>query len=134
MPNGTMAGLPNHSKYTVDAANDVVTDNVTGLMWQRTMDVNRYLWDGAKAYCDNLVLAGHDDWRLPWRIELVSLIDYNQVSPVIDPVAFPNAPAEGCWSASLFAGSNSDAWFVWFFNGDTYATATTNDLYVRCVR
>lgn len=132
MPNGTMAGLPNPASYKIDATNDVVVDNVTGLMWQRTVDSqSSYTWAEAMSYCENLVHGGHDDWRLPWRIELVSLIDFNKANPAMDTAAFPNAPSDSFWSAST---DNKGVWFVYFSDGDTYSTAEDNSLGARCVR
>jgi len=84
MPNPAGAGLPNPSSYTVDATNDTVTDDVTGLMWQRGVDDSEFLEIEAIDYCGNLLHGGHDDWRLPSRIELVSLVDFTRVEPAID--------------------------------------------------
>jgi hypothetical protein len=48
-------------------------------------------WAGALAFCEGLVLAGHDDWRLPNAKELQSIVDYTRSpdtthSAAIDPV------------------------------------------------
>jgi hypothetical protein len=69
--------------YTVSADGRTVTDNVTGLIWQQSSDTNgdgqvnyddkMYQADAA-AYCQNLVLEGRDDWRLPTIKEAYSLI------------------------------------------------------------
>jgi hypothetical protein len=49
MPNPASAGLPNPASLTVDATNDTVMDNVTGLMWQRTCELGTqpFGWTGA---------------------------------------------------------------------------------------
>lgn len=131
MPNGTEPGLPNQANYMIDATNDVVVDKVTGLMWQRTTNGQSYVWTEAMSYCENLVHGGYDDWRLPWRIELVSLIDFNQANPAMNTTAFPNAPSNSFWSAST---DNKGVWFVYFGDGDTYSTLEDNTLDARCVR
>ncbi|MEA2700130.1 MAG: hypothetical protein QOI66_4401, partial [Myxococcales bacterium] len=38
MPNPLRSGLPNPASYTVSASGNQVSDNVTGLVWQRRID------------------------------------------------------------------------------------------------
>ena len=52
-------------------------------MWQQAAAPSTYTWEQAKAYCPTLTLAGHSDWRLPTRIELVSLVDFGRSAPAI---------------------------------------------------
>ena len=78
--------------YTVDQ--DTVTDDVTGLQWQRAEAPAPLDWWDARDYCVGLELAGHDDWRLPSRVELVSLLDYGGLDPTIDQDAFPTASSQ----------------------------------------
>lgn len=73
--------------------NDVVTDNLTGLMWRRTpINVNPGLtaipWSTALSVADSSSLCGYSDWRLPNRTELMSLVDYSQKSPAL-PAGHP---------------------------------------------
>jgi len=75
------AGAPNLESYT-DNGDGTVTDNVTGLMWQQVVSTTTYNWAQALAYCPKLTLAGHSDWRLPSRIELVSIVDLGVTSGV----------------------------------------------------
>jgi uncharacterized protein DUF1566 len=136
------AGCPMEGRF-VDNGDGTVTDNCTGLMWQRdTGDVNgdgrsdeqdNSDWCGALSYCEDLVLAGHDDWRLPNIRELESLVDFSRVNPSIDPI-FGMLPLS-CWSSTPLAGNPDFAWFVSFSRG----TIDDDDgedlsLYVRAVR
>jgi hypothetical protein len=134
MPNPASSGLPNPTSYTVDAANGVVTDNVTALMWQRTVDPGFHTLAQAKQYCTELVLGGHSDWRAPTRIELVSLVDYTRTGPTIDIVAFPAAPTGYFWTSTLVAASPATGWRVGFTFGDTAQLDATATFRVRCVR
>ena len=54
---------------------NTMTDSVTGLMWQLKPEVTSKTQVNAVAYCDALSLAGHDDWRLPTRLEYVTMLD-----------------------------------------------------------
>ena len=70
--------------YT-DNGDGTITDNNTGLMWQQVPPEAFYSWEAAQAYAESLVLAGHDDWRLPTIKESLSLADFNGSSrPEID--------------------------------------------------
>ena len=37
-----------------DAARDTITDERTGLVWQRTLSMGNHTWEGAKSYCAEL--------------------------------------------------------------------------------
>ena len=71
--------------YT-DNGDGTITDNVTGLIWQKSPDQNgdgrldysdKRTLDQALAEADGFSLAGYDDWRLPTIKELYSLINFN---------------------------------------------------------
>jgi hypothetical protein len=61
--------------YT-DNGDGTVTDNVTGLMWQKTPG-DKVTYAEAVAGADTFSLAGYDDWRLPTIKELYSLMDFS---------------------------------------------------------
>lgn len=136
IPN-TNAGLPNPASYT--ALNGYVLDNVTGLSWQQPIDSdNANCAEGctqadAIEYCANLELAGQCDWRLPTRIELVSIVDYNVSQPSINAV-FAGTPADYFWTSSPFQPNTESAWTVGFYDGYASVLSTSNAGHVRCVR
>ncbi len=51
------------------------TDPATGLMWTRKDNGSDVDWPQATAYCSDLKLAGHRDWRLPTLEELQGIYD-----------------------------------------------------------
>ncbi len=61
----------NQPAYT-DNGNGTVSDNVTGLMWQKDMGVKR-TYAEALIVADTMQLAGYTDWRIPTIKELYSL-------------------------------------------------------------
>jgi len=109
----------------VDQGDGTVADVTTGLMWQQTVPSNPVTQDEADAYCANLSLAGHTDWRLPTKIELMSIVDFGRTAPAINLTFFPNTPSKFFVSVS---------WNIFFQDGTTYISNPTDLYYVRCVR
>jgi hypothetical protein len=133
MPNSASAGLPNAQTYDTGVTG-VVLDRITGLMWQRAVDDGNGTFHDAQAQCARLDLAGHRDWRLPSRIELVSILDLGQSQPSISPVAFPKTPSDWFWTSSLASDSPTAAWYVYFYFGYPKTDEQSNRFRVRCVR
>ena len=94
-------------------------DHTTGLMW--TVDdisSDRLNWNDADNAAKAVMLGGFDDWRLPTRQELLTLVDDTRVNPAIDTAFFPTCKSDWYWSSTPWAGSPaSDAWIVGFYNG-----------------
>ena len=130
---------------TTVSTNPVVTDNVTGLMWQgcaagltdascATGTVATYTWADALLYCDGLSYGGYIDWRLPDEYELDSIVDAGKDAPSIDTPAFPATPSNHFWTSASLSGSPSIAWYVSFSAGDVQSFDKSSTYYVRCVR
>lgn len=134
MPNPASAGLPNPASYSVDETNDTVLDDVTGLMWQRTVSDSVFSGKKSNDYCASLVHGGFDDWRLPSRIELVSLVDFTKLDPAIDTNTFPNTPNASFWTSSPFAGDTYSAWFINSPDGSANYSDVVFLERARCVR
>mgnify|MGYP001596254201 CR=1 FL=1 len=134
-------GCPSEGRF-VDNGDGTVTDNCTGLLWQKeTADVNGdgrltlqdYVqWCDALAYCKNLSFADHDDWRLPNVRELQSIVDYGRFNPAIDPVF--GAFGYTHWSSTSNANGPGSAWVVGVGVGDIYGFNKATGNYVRAVR
>ncbi len=118
--------------YTVGTA--TVTDGVTGLMWQRE-EAGSFGWDEARTFCTRLTLEGHSDWRLPTRIELVSIVDTSRFAPAINLTAFPPT-TQRFWTStpSALANLRGESRIVEFQRGGTYSSRQLNVEHVRCVR
>lgn len=117
---------------------DVVFDRLTGLSWQRKLDVGKlFTWDEAKARCSAFSTpAFPSGWRAPTRIELASLVDYTRRVPAIDSIAFPNAIVNGTYFWSSSSPSPTYVWIVSFGSGyvGIEAINSTTKYGVRCVR
>ena len=124
---------PPDSAYTIGT--DTVTDNVTGLVWQKEDDDTRLYWDDAWDYC-----AGNDaglpgtGWRLPSVDELMSIVDYETHDPAINGTAFPGTNSSDYWSATTSSFESARAWYVDFSSGEVQESYKTYYRYVRCVR
>ncbi len=79
-------------------------------------------------------LCGANDWRMPTRLELMGIVNNGQVDPAITTSYFPNTPSVWFWSSSPYAGNSSNAWLVYFGNGDVLNDSKGNSLQVRLVR
>lgn len=122
----------NPPSYT-DNGDGTITDNVTGLLWQKQDDATMRTWTDAGTYCTNLSLAG-TGWRLPTDLELMAIIDYGEYSPSINTTYFPNTQSSAYWSSTTLAYGTSNAWIVHFYNGGSDYYSKTTSIYARCVR
>ncbi len=108
----------------VDNGNGTVTDNNTGLMWQKD-SAGPINWHKAMSYAASLSLGGHSDWRLPERNELSML--YHSVCKekmIVQPGAY--------WSAS---DDDMVAGVVDFVHGRVgHGNKELGNCYVRAVR
>ncbi len=130
-------------RRSIEAGQPVVRDLDSGVMWQgcsagqegNECQGDPFLadWKHSLAYCRGLSWGGHEDWRLPDRNELQSIVDYDRSEPATDAVAFPGIPDEH-WSSTSHAGGSSKAWFVRFANGPFFYADKETLRHVRCVR
>lgn len=85
---------------------------VNGLMWATETNGVDIGWRPAKAFCDEMVRGGHDNWRLPTLAELEALYD-----PRAAANSYIKAPIKltGCclWSSqSLVDIPRQDTFYV----------------------
>jgi len=134
MPNPAASMLPNPVSYRLSSSGNQVTDDVSGLTWQRNVDAKTFGWDEAKTYCACLSIDGVAAWRLPSRIELATLVDWTTVSPSIDTSAFPATASENFWTSSPVGSDEGLVYLVYFDNGHTTYATTDYSYHTRCVR
>lgn len=87
-----LAACPAWAAHWQDNQDGTVLDTTTGLAWTRTPVQGDTL--SAPKQCEDLNLAGHDDWRLPTADELESML----MDPFY-PMDF--AGVLGFWSADV---------------------------------
>lgn len=138
------AFLPRSFQVSVLSGDRVVSDNVTGLMWQGcpaglTGDdctggsAMKYTWRDALAYCEGLVWGDHQDWRLANIKELQGIVDLNR-DPAIDLVAFPETPGIPFWTSATDVDDTAVAIEVHFRHGNVVEVGKDMLRNTRCVR
>jgi hypothetical protein len=60
--------------YNASVGGGMYFDSETGLAWENIPASGDISWSAAQSYCEDLVIYGHDDWRMPTISELRSLI------------------------------------------------------------
>jgi Protein of unknown function (DUF1566) len=143
MPNYSDAGpdaspLPNPPSLDTTTESDHVTDTVTGLSWRSTLLSGDFTADKAASAC--AALTGTSPYRLPKRIELVTLLDYGRepaAQPRIHPAFAGFAPVT-VWTSSEvrpFVGGPTQAyWTVDFETGKVRPLDGNVPARVLCVR
>lgn len=141
------------------------TDTQSGLMWMRCSvgqqwtgqgcsgEVDRLSWNQALKAGEDMVFAGKDDWRLPTREELYTLVycssgrrfaldaeggagacDGAYDKPVILEAVFPDTPLANYWSSTPNEMYSYKAWGVAFISGLIGAGSRTEYVAARLVR
>ncbi|MFZ3098438.1 MAG: DUF1566 domain-containing protein, partial [Desulfosalsimonadaceae bacterium] len=119
----------------IDNGDGTVTDTATGLMWQQETDpTGPANWQTALSSADELILAGHSDWRLPNRNELQTVVDYTRSNAAIGPVLFADTDPALYWSSTTNFASPDQAWRINFLDGGVDVVVKTDPYAFRAVR
>jgi hypothetical protein len=138
-----------------DNGDGTIRDEDTGLVWERLEDDggihdwnNLYTWEeafGKVADLNAAAFAGHEDWRLPNRFELETLVNLGASSPATHS-RFWRDCFLGCsdcsctrssfyWSSTTWHPDRRAAWCMSFTDGGTdLDLKATARHYVRAVR
>ncbi|KJU85244.1 FG-GAP repeat-containing protein [Candidatus Magnetobacterium bavaricum] len=129
-----------------DANDGTVADNLTGLVWSKdantpvtgTCTGSDRSWQAALEYVSCLNGAnylGYNDWRLPNKKELMSLVDRGRVNPAIaSGNPFTNVNANNYWSSSTTAYDSYVAWLVDINGGSVWVNSKSYGYRVWPVR
>ncbi len=118
-----MSTSQNRFTQTHDAAGVLLTviDSTTGLEWTAKPLSDDYIThQAATDAAMGCRVGGHEDWALPSRQQLLSLVDLSRHNPAIDTDAFPEFPSRWFWTSDLCAWSSASAWLVSFNYGYVY--------------
>jgi hypothetical protein len=148
MPNPPSVPLPHPMSYAPDDAGRTVFDQVTHLTWEAS-GAPAATYEAAELHCLALAQSSSLAWRVPTRIEVVSLVDWTHV-PMLDLDAFAYDPdadtgeAMGTyWTSSLAAppgggplplDASPTSWWHWTVSFATGAVVQQKSAdWVRCV-
>ncbi|MCG9873700.1 MAG: DUF1566 domain-containing protein [Leptospiraceae bacterium] len=127
------------SDHYVDNNDGTITDNSTGLTWQKCTSstsgsnceigsVTNYTWPNAITYCNNLTLAGKS-WRIPNANELSSLAGPKNSG--INLTSFPGTPSSAYWtSTSVSSAPTTNAFEIVNSIGSVFKNTSSP---ARCV-
>jgi hypothetical protein len=113
-----------------------VYDKSTDLTWSRAvLPAGRLNWKAAQAAVKQYDLLGQSDWRVPTRVELLTLVDDTRHGPAIDTRFFPECESTWHWTSTPAAYSPGDyACVVGFSNGGSNWNDQGYECFVRAVR
>lgn len=142
---GSYINTPNEINFTVhnnvSGSDDVVVDNVSGLMWTKcTLNAGGSLStqdncgdvggtspqvtrSTAISHCESLTYAGYSDWRVPSAPELFTLVNFNSGNPAIDITLFPGTPAIFIYTDSFWGPLS----VIFYWTVDTGTVFGTDD-------
>lgn len=132
----------------IDHGDGTVTDTHTGLMWkqyaegidpERIRMPGEYSWETAMKIPQTLNqrggFAGHQDWRLPSKEELESLVfHHGQAGTLICPEAFPGVFGGLFWTSSVPMDCPNSSWLVDFMFNEECTGGHEYAYHVRLVR
>ena len=137
---GGWGSLAHDVENLFEDQDEVIFDRATMLMWQKSESPSTLAHSNANDYCANLILVGHDDWRLPTIEELLSLFEPERqtnklyLNPIFSVVHYA-----WYWSADLDQAKIGDfanlAWGVDFRLGFVRSEfVSPGGICTRCVR
>jgi len=106
--------LPAATRFVVmtNWNSEAVLDRETGLVWERSPDLQVRTWKSAYFHCRTRMVDSRLGWRLPTVEELASLIDPSQPSDAL-PAGHPftQVSSAGTWSSTTrdpFSNTTAD--------------------------
>jgi len=116
-------------------ADQSVTDQWTGLMWEVSVFNLGATWAEAMVRCDELARGGHEDWRVPTAKELLTLEDFDASREQAWPSeAVPTIALGDIWTSSADPSSKLPRYISRNAGQFLQVTPATSRLSVLCVR
>ena len=150
-------GVPPTFERWIDNGNGTITDTVTGLIWLKKADCIQTDWADAVGAVNALASgqcgltdgSAAGSWRMPNRIEMLSLSDRNEnnhadffdatyMNPdgslFRAPIFTDFVPYQYYWTSTTNAADTTEAWTVFSCDYGVYDTPKANTGYTLAVR
>ncbi|MCV6607888.1 MAG: DUF1566 domain-containing protein [Campylobacterales bacterium] len=103
-----------------DNGDETITDNGTGLMWQKN-DSQSTNFENGVSQCENALTGGYSDWRLPDAKELESIVDYSR-----SPDTTNSASINEIFKATSFINEEGEKDWGFYWSSTTHKNYTGN--------
>ena len=117
-------------------SNGIVIDDFTKLEWQDEYlenTIKKASWSDSLIYCNELNTGGYNNWRLPNKNELKSIVDRGKMYPALDSI-FTKVADNYYWTSTTITSDITYAMRITFGTGRDGYIHKTEEHYVRCVR
>jgi len=117
-----------------EKSQNIVIDTQHKLMWQDNKAAKEYLetFQSAKVYCEQIILNGYIDWRVPTIGEMIKIIDVKNTDPIAKE--FQNVQRKTYITNSTFVEDSLLTWGVDFSTGKILTVNKEDMNHIRCVR
>ncbi|MDH4943818.1 DUF1566 domain-containing protein [Sulfurimonas sp. C5] len=115
--------------FSLNAQENTVKDTKNKLEWEDSNEALVEIWKLANGYCKQLQLAGHRDWRLPTKDELISLSKNTALKK-----KFHNFTENVFWSKDSDPKDEYNIFTIFSGNGFVSASDTCEEYATMCVR
>ena len=114
-------------------ASDHVKDTKTGFFWAKE-SLGPMNWTAALTACTTKAYGGFQDWRLPTRAVLRSLVDFTKQQPAASAPTLAWPTDQGFYWSTVPWVAGGSAWGVHFEDGSSGKGGLSSSYRVRCVR
>lgn len=130
-------GYPRQGARFVDNGDGTVTDNATGLMWPKDLEVLGVAtsWVDSINKAEVFAGAGYTDWRAPNLKELISIFNFGRSLAGENPgwyEIFTTVLSLHFWTSTTYIAGTTYAWAILANTGDVVRALKTINSY-RCV-
>lgn len=116
------------------SSENIVEDHKRGWMWQDNVEVTyEDSVNMAVITCDNLILNGYIDWKLPTLEQLQTLLDEKGKEHFLNK-KFSYLEKGHYWSETSYVGDTKSYWYVDFKTGKVAYEDKNIKNYIRCIR
>lgn len=119
------------------AEEEIIIDNNTNLVWEKSPSSEQYTWEDAFTRCNELNssnFSGRSNWRVPNPLEVLTIADNSKASPAINPIFSDIAPSGWMWTSKEYRQSTGYARAFDLRTGWLeYGIAQSTNAFVICV-